>query len=98
MPFSLVFQIVQIEVFSLSRMLQLESCQKIENLITSHPFWHHIHHHALFAVSILVSWSFLQLTKNQLASEHLPTLPLIFRMDYHYMLKKQAQLKFLNQD
>ncbi|KAF7648491.1 hypothetical protein LDENG_00156130 [Lucifuga dentata] len=36
--------------------------------------------------------------KNQLVSEHFPIMPLIFGMDYHYMLKKHAQLKFLNED
>ncbi|KAF7667338.1 hypothetical protein LDENG_00065090 [Lucifuga dentata] len=48
-------------------------------------------------LSMLLSWLFLQLTKNRLALEHLLTVPLISGIHYYYMLKKQAQLKILNQ-
>lgn len=54
---------------------------------------YHVHQHALFALSMLLSWSFLQLAKNELASKHFPTMPLISGMVFHYMLKKHIQLK-----
>ncbi|KAF7641201.1 hypothetical protein LDENG_00289360 [Lucifuga dentata] len=65
--------------------------------LTYLSYLHHTHQLVLSVLSVLLSWLFLQLTKNRLASEHLLTVPLISGIHYHYMLKKQAQLKFLNQ-
>ncbi|KAF7644285.1 hypothetical protein LDENG_00224590, partial [Lucifuga dentata] len=60
--------------------------------LTYLSYLHHTHRLVLSILSMLLSWLFLQLTKNRLASEHLLTVPLISGIHYHYMLKKQAQL------
>ncbi|KAF7656588.1 hypothetical protein LDENG_00039110 [Lucifuga dentata] len=67
------------------------------NHLTYLSYLYHTHQSVLSVLSMPLSWLFLQLTKNHLASEHLLTVPLISGIHYHYMLKKQAQLKFLNQ-
>ena len=47
----------------------------------------YLYRHAIFTLSMLVSWSILQLTKNLFALEHSSTVPFISGMAFHYMLK-----------
>ncbi|KAF7654648.1 hypothetical protein LDENG_00066750 [Lucifuga dentata] len=67
--------------------------------LTYLSYLYHTHRLTLFVPLMLLSWLFLQLTKNHLASEHLLSVPIISGIHYYYyMLKKHAQLKFLNED